>query len=216
MTLQLATSLFYHTNEYINFTNLRQKFSKIALAAGISLAFIGCASAPPQTEPTVCWQKESCLATTYPEGEWYFAFAEDTLRNGQNEAEARSALEKQALGRMIERIKVDISSRSSVETKSNYRSKDGIGSEEISKDFMSATQISADAELVNSFTDSYNNAKTKRVYAFAAVRKSDLVSHYAQKIESALGEAQRTFELAEQMAINSYFCTFFQKNSLNS
>jgi len=95
---------------------------------------------------------------------------------------------------------VDISSRSSVETKSNYRSKDGIGSEEISKDFMSAIQISADAELVNSFTDSYNDAKAKKVYAFAAVRKSDLVSHYAQKIESALGEAQRTFELAEQMA----------------
>jgi len=78
VTLQLATSLFYHTDEYINFTNFKQKFSKIALATGFLLAFIGCVSAPP-SEPVVCWQKESCLATTYPESEWYFAFAEDTL-----------------------------------------------------------------------------------------------------------------------------------------
>jgi len=101
---------------------------------------------------------------------------------------------------MIERIKIDISSKTSIETKSNYRSKDGVSSEEISKDFTSAIQVSTAAELVNSFTDSYQNAKAKRVYAFAAVRKADLVSYYAKKIESALGEAQRTYELAEQMA----------------
>jgi len=155
--------------------------------------FIGCASAPPP-EPAVCWQKESCLTTTYPESQWYFAFAEDTL------GVSRAALEKQALGKMIERIKVDISSKSSTETRSNYRSKDGSSREEISRDFISAIQISADAELVNSFTDSYNNTKAKKVYAFAAVRKADLISYYVQKIESALGEAQRTIELAEQMA----------------
>jgi hypothetical protein len=168
--------------------------AKTILSIGISLAFIGCTSVPRQAEPDVCWQKESCLATTYPESQWYFAFAEDTL------GVSREALEKQALGRMIERIRIDVSSRTSVETKSNYRSKDGKASEDISKDFISAIQISADAELVNSFTDSYNDAKAKRVHAFAAVRKADLVSYYAQKIESALGEAQRAIELAEQMA----------------
>jgi len=173
---------------------MRNEFSKTVFVAGISLAFIGCASTPPPPEPAVCWQKESCLTMTYPESQWYFAFAEGTL------GVSREALERQALGRMIERIRIDISSRSSTETRSNYRSKDGSSSEDISRDFMSATQISADAELVNSFTDSYSDAKAKRVYAFAAVRKADLVSYYAQKIESALGEAQRTLELAEQMA----------------
>jgi len=141
---------------------------------------MGCASAPP-SEPAVCWQKESCLITTYPESEWYFAFAEDTL------GVSREALEKQALGRMIETIVVNVSSRSSLEAKSNYRSKDGTSSEEISRDFMSAIQISADAELVNSFTDSYNDAKAKKVYAFAAVKKADLVSHYAQKKRLGVG-----------------------------
>lgn len=86
------------------------------------------------------------------------------------------------------------------ELRSNYRSKNGSESEEISRNAVATIQISADAEQVNSFTDSYNNAKAKKVYAFAAVRKVDLALYYAQKIESALGEAQRFLELAEQMA----------------
>jgi len=151
---------------------------------------IGCASAPPPPEPAVCWQKESCLATTYPESQWYFAFAEGTL------GESSEVLKRQALGRMIETIIVKVSSQSSLKT--NFHSKDGSSDEEIN--FANAIKMSADAELVNSFTDSYNDAKAKKIYAFAAVRKSDLVSHYAQKIESALGEAQRNIELAEQMA----------------
>jgi len=62
----------------------------ILLALSIPM-LIGCTSAPQQAEPAVCWQKESCLATTYPESQWYFAFAEDTLRNGQNVATVREA-----------------------------------------------------------------------------------------------------------------------------
>jgi len=203
---RLALSFLRHQKEYIridkgltkslhNLDNSKNFYpiSAILLALVIPI-FIGCASAPPPPEPAVCWQKETCLTTTYPESEWYFAFAEDTL------GVAREALEKRALGKMIERIKIDISSRYSTETRSNYRSKDGTASEEISRDAVAAIQISANAELVNSFTDSYNDAKAKKVYAFAAVRKADLALYYAQKIESALGEAQRTFELAEQMA----------------
>jgi len=156
---------------------MRNEFSKIVFMAGILLAFIGCASTPPPPEPAVCWQKEHCLAATYPESQWYFAFAEDTV------GVPREALERQALGKMIERIKVDISSRSSLETRSDYRS----GSEDININFAKTTQVSADAEVVNSFTDSYNDSK--RVYAFAAVRKADLALYYAKKIEFALGEA---------------------------
>jgi hypothetical protein len=163
------------------------------------IAFIGCASTARQAEPP-CWQKESCLAATYPESEWYFAFAEDALKSGQEVAEFRSILEQQARGRMAERIRVDISSRSSTETRSDYRSKDGSSSEDISRDFISAIRTSSDAELVNSFADSYSDSKAKRVYAFAAARKADLALYYAQKMESAFGEAERTLELAGQMA----------------
>jgi len=153
-------------------------------------ALIGCASkaTPPQELP--CWRKEACLSTTYSESEWYFGFAEG------NSDMPRNALEQQARGKMVEKIRVDVSSRSSVETRSKMVS----GNEEISRDFASTTQISADAEVVNSFSDSYNDSKAKKAYAFAAVRKIDLASYYARKIESALSEARQSLELAGQMA----------------
>jgi hypothetical protein len=137
---------------------------------------------------------------TYPESEWYLGFAENTLDGKANAAESRRMLEQQARGRMAERIRVGISSRTSTETRSNYRSKDGFGSEDISRDFVSAIQTSADAELINSFADSYSDAKYKMIYAFAAVRKADLALYHAKKIEAILGEAERSLGLAEQMA----------------
>jgi hypothetical protein len=160
--------------------------------------FIGCASTPRQAEPP-CWRKEQCIAMTYPESEWYLGFAENTIDGKANTAESRMMLEQQARGRMAERIRVDISSRTSTETRSNYRSKDGLGSEDISRDFIAAIQTSADAELVNSFADSYHDARSKMVYAFAAVRKADLALYHAKKIEAILGEAERSLRIAEQM-----------------
>jgi len=154
-------------------------------------ALIGCASTtPPPPQELPCWQKEACLAATYPESQWYFGFAEG------NSDISRNALEQQARGKMVEKIRVDVSSRSSVETRSKMVS----GSEEISRDFASATQISADAEVVNSFSDSYYDTKAGKVHAFAAVRKVDLASYYARKVESALSEARHSLELAGQMA----------------
>ncbi len=173
------------------------EFTKFSLAIAL---LVGCASTAPPLQEPACWQKEACLASTYPESEWYFAFAEETLREGQNAADARTALERQALGRMAERIRVDVSSRSSVETKSSYRSKDGASSEGISRDFMSATQISADAEFVNSFTDSHYDSKAGKVYAFAAVKKRGLADFYSARINSLFSFSESEFTLASQLA----------------
>jgi len=161
------------------------------LLALVIFALIGCVSnVPPPQQELPCWQKEVCLSMTYPESQWYFGFAEG------NSDMPRNALEQQARGKMVEKIRVDVSSRTSIETRSKMNS----SNEEISRDFASTTQISADAEVVNSFVDSYQDAKTRKIYAFAAVRKMDLASYYARKIESALGEARQSLELAGQMA----------------
>jgi hypothetical protein len=201
-------SFFCHKKYYIPDTHCLNpdtpdfRISRIIPALLLALlipVFVSCASTARQAE-LPCWQKESCLAATYPESEWYLGFAENGLDGKANAAEFRNILEQQARSRMAERIRIDISSRSSTETRSDYRSKDGSSSEKISRDFMSTIRISADAELVNSFADSYSDAKAKRVYAFAAVRKADLALYYAQKMESSFGEAQRSLELAAQMA----------------
>ena len=166
-----------------------------------------CASAPTpdnkqaaaniQETPSPCWRNESCRANSYPENEWYLGFAEDTISHKTNAAEFRSLLEQQARGKIAESIRMDVSSRTEIETKSELRSGGGLSNETINKIFAETIKINAGAELVNTFTDLYQDANGKKIYAFAAVKKSDLAAYYAQIIELNLSEAAHNIALAK-------------------
>ena len=167
-----------------------------------------CASAPApdnkqqaaaniQETPSPCWRNESCRANSYPENEWYLGFAEDTLSNKTNAAEFRSLLEQQARGKIAESIRMDVSSRIEIETKSELRSNGDLSNETINKIFAETIRVNAGAELVNTFTDLYQDANGKKIYAFAAVKKSDLAAYYAQIIELNLSEATHNIALAK-------------------
>jgi len=100
-----------------------------------------CASAPAsgdkqqaaanvqETAVLPCWRSESCRVNSYPESEWYLGFAEDTLSHKTNAAEFRSLLEQQARGKIAESIRMDVSSRTEIETKSELRSSGGLSAE---------------------------------------------------------------------------------------
>jgi len=180
-----------------------------------SVAFItmlaSCASAPAPTNenkpvvaniqetPSPCWKRESCRANSYPENEWYLGFAEDTLNFKTNAAEYRNMLEQQARGKIAESIRMDVSSRTEMETKSEFKSGGGLNSETINRIFAETIKVNAGAELVNTFTDSYQDANRKKIYAFAAVKKSDLAAYYAQIIELNLSETMHNIALAKQL-----------------
>jgi len=169
---------------------------------------VSCASAPApnnkqqtaaniQETPSPCWRNESCRANSYPENEWYLGFAEDTLSNKTNAAEFRSLLEQQARGKIAESIRMDVSSRTEIETKSELKSSGGLSNETINRIFAETIKVNAGAELVNTFTDLYQDANRKKIYAFAAVKKSDLAAYYAQIIELNLSEAAHNIALAK-------------------
>jgi hypothetical protein len=109
-----------------------------------------------------------------------------------NIAESRGALEQNARGRMVESIRMNIESQS--QTNTDYSSVNDV----LNLNFERTTQTSAAAEVINAFIDSYIDNKTNRIYAFAAVRKSDLADFYAAKIEFALNEAKRSIEQSKQ------------------
>jgi len=146
-----------------------------------------------------CWKRESCRLSSYSEQEWYFGFAEDTLGYKSNVAKSRNILEQQARSKMVESIRMDVSSKTEMETKSELRSGDGLNSEAISKIFAETVKVTAGAELVNTFTDSYHDSDKKKIYAFAAVKKSDLATYYAQMIELNLSEAMHGIALSKQL-----------------
>jgi hypothetical protein len=114
------------------------------------------------------------------------------LNRKSNVSESRGALEQNARGRMVESIRMNIGSHS--QTNRNYSSLSDI--ENIN--FVRTTQTSADAEVINAFIDSYHDVKTNKIYAFAAVKKSDLADFYAAKIDFSLNEAKRNIEQSKQ------------------
>jgi hypothetical protein len=155
--------------------------------------------AVPSQETSPCWRNETCRLNSYPENEWYLGFAEDTLGYKANITESRSMLEQQARSKMAEGIRMDVSSRTETKTRSELRSGNGFGSETINRIFAGTIKITAEVELVNAFTDSYHDSNGKKLYAFAAVKKSDLAAYYAQMIELNLSEAMHGIALSKQL-----------------
>jgi len=207
--------LGFHTNEYINLQNLREKFGGfrdyclnqdlIYLIFLIPL-LVSCANTVPapvvvpnQEASSPCWKNESCRLKSYPANEWYSGFAEDTLGYKENVAKSRNILEQQARSKMVESIRMDVSSRTEMETKSELKSNNGLSTETINKIFTETVKVTAGTELINTFTDSYHDSNKKKIYAFAAVKKSDLANYYAQMIELNLNEAMHSIALSKQL-----------------
>jgi len=172
----------------------------------LTLLLSSCANTVPA--PTIvpnpeasapCWRNESCRQNSYPRNDWYLGFAEDTLGYRENVAKSRSVLEQQARSKMVESIRMDVSSRTETETKSELKSNNGLSNETISKIFAETIKVTAGAELINTFTNSYHDSGKKKIYAFAAVKKSDLAAYYAQMIELNLSEAMHSVALSRQL-----------------
>jgi hypothetical protein len=145
-----------------------------------------------QNIPANCWRDETCRTANFTSDEWYFGFVQDAVKRKQNVTESRGMLEQSARGRMVESVRINIGSHS--QTNTDYSSVSDIEN----MNFVRTTQTFADAEVINAFIDSYHDTKTNRIYAFAAVRKSDLADFYAAKIEFALNEAKLYIERSKQ------------------
>lgn len=156
-----------------------------------------------------CWKDEKCRQVSYTNDEWYSGFAEDELKRGANVAESRGNLEQSARARMVESIKVNIGAQSQSNT--DYSSADDM----LNTSFTRMTQTSANAEVVNTFIDSYHDKKANKIYAFAAVKKSDLADFYATQIEFSLSEAEREIQLAKQLLEQNKRKEVFEKLDKN-
>lgn len=152
-----------------------------------------------QETSSPCWRNESCRLNSYSNNEWFLGFAEDTLGYKANVAKSRGVLEQQARSKMVESIRMDVSSKTEMETKSELRSGDNFNSETINRIFAETIKVNAGAELVNVFTDSYHDSDKKKNYAFAAVKKSDLATYYSQIIELNLNEAMHGIVFSKQL-----------------
>jgi len=145
------------------------------------------------------WIQESWREVSYPQKEWYTGFSQDVLKRGANVAEAIQRVEREAQNRMAQGISVHISGTSQTRTTSSQTRSGERVNEVIGKDYEQLILASTNAQVVKAETFSYHDIQSNRVYAFSAVKRSDLASYYASLIENGLGEAEREFEHSKQL-----------------
>lgn len=147
------------------------------------------------------WIHEPWRRTHYPAALWYVGFAENNVLSGANVAESLKSLERDALTKMVESVRVRVSGASVVENRSRRVSQSGGKSESGSgTDYYQRIYAEANAEITGASVLSYHDARNGRIYAIAAVKKNDLAAYYANTVESLLSEAERAIELANQSA----------------
>ena len=146
------------------------------------------------------WIKESWREANYPQSKYYSGFSQDILKRDANVSQVTQRVEKEAQNKMAQGISVHISATSQTKTTSNQVRQGEKVNETIGKDYEQIIQASTNAQVAKTETFSYHDKESNKVYAFAAVKRSDLASYYASIIETALNEAQAGLELAKQLA----------------
>jgi hypothetical protein len=158
----------------------------------IALPLLAQASAP-------LWVQDAWRSMNYPIDEWYIGFSQDNApASSAAAADALKALERNAQARMVESIVSHVSSRSTSSTASQQRRQGREFTETIDESYMRTIQVSATANIAGAQLFSYHDTKAKKIYAMAAVRRSDLIAYYVslielplQRIENAVSEARQ-------------------------
>jgi hypothetical protein len=145
------------------------------------------------------WINDNWRNANYPFDEWYVGFSQNTLTDKLNMAQSLKELERDAQNKLSESIIVNISGASSVKKEYQRTQQDGNTQNWSSTDYQQNINATTNTELAKTDVSSYHDAKTNRIYAFAAVKKSDLADFYAAKIDFALNEAQRNIEQSQQL-----------------
>ncbi|MDR3013193.1 MAG: PorT family protein [Chitinispirillales bacterium] len=166
---------------------------------------------PAQAEPSLSmddfrrpvrgplWMDDAARSERYPTDEWYIGFSRDILEDRTLLAISLESIERDALGRMIGSIVASVSDVSITAISSDMR-RGGRGgdSEVITRDYRRRLEVVARAEVTNPFIESWFDPEKNEIYAFAAVRKSDLARYYADMIESSISAAERDMERAAE------------------
>jgi len=144
------------------------------------------------------WVDEGWRNAKYPQSDWYAGFSQDAVRKGTDASETQKRVEKEAQNRMAQGISVRIAATSSTETKSS-QTRDAKGvSETIQKEYGQIIEATTNAEVVKSELYSHYDPAGGRVYAFAAVKKSELAAYYTTRVEFYLQVADNDIKLAKQ------------------
>jgi hypothetical protein len=150
-----------------------------------------------QTAPA--WTQDAYREASYPAAEWYTGFVRDHLKASANAGVALKALERDAQNQLAESIIVNIEGATQVENASTRIQNGKQSAEQITTDYRQAVRTATAATTVKSEVKSWHDPASGALYAFAAVRRSDLSAYYQKQINNDLNKVDVALGTAEQL-----------------
>lgn len=145
------------------------------------------------------WSEALYREMNYPSQEWYTGFAHDHLKAGADAVDALKILERESQNRLAEGIIVAIDGTSRTENTSSQWRNAGQRSEIITTNYKQAIGTATSATVVKTDVKSFHNPLTGELYAFAAVRRSELSAFYAKQMDVDLNKAEIAVEVSGQL-----------------
>ena len=167
----------------------------VALTAAISLLPCkGYANEAPS------WINDTRRAVAFPTTEWFVGFSVTTVGPRDKIDDVRKQAERDAQNNLAQSITVQIQSKSESYTGSSQLRAGSSVNETVRMSYDQSVQTFTDMEVAKVDVDVFHDQANNTMYAFARVRKADLVGHYSTQIESFLQNAENSLKLARQHA----------------
>lgn len=168
---------------------------RVLFAALLFLLFLP--KVQSQSEPT--WVESDMRAIAYPQSEFYTGFVSGNVQPNESTTSAIQRLKKEAMSEAAASVKVKVRNTTSSLLKSVSTQSNGSFNEQIRKSFESATTTSTEMELPGMKTESYQNPSTRVIYAFAYVRKADLVNYFDKQVTVNIAKLEAKLQTVEQL-----------------
>ena len=145
-----------------------------------------------QTNPPI-WIHDVYRKINFPPEKWHTGFVQDRLKADDDAGAVLKTMERNAINRLAESIIVTIESETQVENNNRQQSEND--------NYRQKVKTVASATLVNLDVNSYYDPSTGMLYAFAAVKRSDLADFYLKQIALHLNNVETSIEATKKHII---------------
>ncbi|MDR0559958.1 MAG: LPP20 family lipoprotein [Prevotellaceae bacterium] len=179
---------------------MKKRINKFFLTITACVAFFPCAVMAQGSAPPL-WLDGDVRNLQYSQDKYYTGFAETAVASGEEQEKALNRAKQLALGELSDRVRVMVNSR---KTSTDTSTGGSDIEEQIRSTFSSIIQTESQTELAGSKLETYYDSKTRTVYAFAFVSKTELSAYYRKQISLWLNRVEGALQTADGFKSKGY------------
>lgn len=146
------------------------------------------------------WVHDVYRRINYPPEQWHTGFMQDRLKPNENAAAMLKTIERDAINKLAESIIVTVDSEMQVDN-ANSRQERGSSSETGATSIKQKIRTVTSATLINLDVNSYYDPSTGLLYAFAAIKRSDLYNYFLTQLNMDIDKAETAVKVLKQYFI---------------